>query len=275
MILLAPVGALRYHNQRMERLRQVNRLSEIERSLEITGAIQTGFLPQEIHHRRPGVEVLSLYLPADKASGDWWWYQELADGCDCVMVADVTGHGPGPAILTASMATAFRVQDLVGADLETRLRHVNRELRRVSPDHFITGTALELHLATGRMKVMSLGGVPAAPVDTNGKVVAVGRPGTPLGSPTFQPGGVEGSLTGRARLVLYSDGLPDMRPPDGSELGKKRTRAILAATRGQELEAAMRHIRQQIDFARSGTTLNDDITVVIVTPAPASPQSSA
>ena len=267
LLMLAPLWGFRIHRARMDRLRDTNRLSEIERSLEITGAIQEGFLPRANHYKADRVEVLGYYQPADKASGDWWWYQDLPDESYCVMVADVTGHGPGPAILTAAMATAFRVQDLMSSSLEERLRHVNAEVRRVSTSHFITVTAVELHKPTGKLRVVSLGGVPAMLVDPSGKATNMGKPGTPLGSPEYTAGISEGTLVQGARIILYSDGLPEMKLPSGDDLGKKRTKTILSASKDKPLPESMEQIRRDIEEARSGIPLNDDITVVLVSRA--------
>ncbi len=55
------------------------------------------------------VQMFGVYRPADACGGDWWWHEPLSGGRHVVMVGDVTGHGPGPAMVTAAVATAFRV----------------------------------------------------------------------------------------------------------------------------------------------------------------------
>src|SRR5690606_25192239 len=77
--LLALFAALRYQEARLERVRQASRLKEVERSLEITGAIQSGFLPHEAQYADERIQLAGLYQAADTASGDWWWHQKLSD----------------------------------------------------------------------------------------------------------------------------------------------------------------------------------------------------
>ena len=266
MLLGVVLSAVRYVRARVERLRQANRLAEVERGLELTGTIQSGFLPRQVGHQDHRLELVGLYQPADKVSGDWWWHQALGEDRYCVVVGDVTGHGVGPAIVTASVASAFRVQESLdtSAELERRLANCNDEVLRIGSGHFVTVTALEVDRQTGKGSLLSGGGLPALLMDAAGQVKSIGGPGSPLGSPSFKMGVKPAALNPGDRLMILTDGFPELQLPDGSELGKKEMRRLFQATRALDLKGALESLRTAIHDARKGTPLNDDITIVLI-----------
>ena len=264
--MLLMIAAVRYQEARLDRLRQVNRLAEVERSLEITGTIQTGFLPRETVYRDEQMGLVGLYQAADSASGDWWWHQKLGEDSHCVLVGDVTGHGAGPAMLTASMAAAFRVlqEVLTPADLPGCLKHVNNEVVRIGTEHLIALTAVELNRTTGRLKFIGAGGLAVLRMSPDGEVRTLGRPGTPLGTKNFTLGMAECSLVRGERCMVMTDGYPELALPGGQQLGKKEAKQLFVATRHLGLEESLAHIVNRLQELRCGTALNDDVTIVLL-----------
>lgn len=265
-IISALVIGLRYQEARMRRMREINRLADMERSLELTGAIQSGFLPQQSRLQRGKLTITGFYQAADKASGDWWWYEDIGEESYCALVGDVTGHGPGPAILTAAMATAFRVyRASESKNLEQRLRLVNTEVLTVSTQHLITVSALEIHNVTGRVSFYGLGGLPAMLLSgSDGKVSTLGQAGTPLGTRNLMVGRKTVNLNPGDRLLLATDGFQELVLPSRNLLGKQAARRIFQSTHRKPVEEALRHMVKCIEEARSNIPLDDDVTIVLV-----------
>lgn len=84
----------------------------------------------------PGFEMYGESRAAGETSGDYFDYLQLADGQFALVVADVCGHGVGPAMLMASVRAYLRalarthvhpgeiltlVNQLIAADVEQRL----------------------------------------------------------------------------------------------------------------------------------------------------------
>ena len=72
----------------------------IEQDLRVARDIQMGLLPSE----RPaidGYDVAGMARPAAQAGGDYYDWQPLPDGRLVLAIADVTGHGIGPALVMA------------------------------------------------------------------------------------------------------------------------------------------------------------------------------
>src|ERR1700756_3017094 len=80
-----------------ETKRQVERL---EHDLEVARSIQQSLLPTSMPVIE-GFEIAAWNQPADQTGGDYFDWQPLSDGKVLVALADVTGHGIGPALLAA------------------------------------------------------------------------------------------------------------------------------------------------------------------------------
>ena len=70
----------------------------------------------------PGYDIAGWSQAAEQTGGDYFDWQPLADGRLAVSLADVTGHGIGPALVTAvcraySRAT-FSTDEEIGAQLD-------------------------------------------------------------------------------------------------------------------------------------------------------------
>ena len=80
--------------------------------LEVARQIQQGLLPRHAP-QISGFDIKGMNRPADKTGGDYYDWQELPDGRLAVVLADVSGHGIGPAMVMAVCRAYARVD---GAD---------------------------------------------------------------------------------------------------------------------------------------------------------------
>ena len=261
----AAVGYRHLHHRRLVRIEERNRLNDVERELELTGAVQHGFLPTRNQIETDRVNVFSFYRAADACGGDWWWYDQPSPGRHVILVGDVTGHGAGPAMVTAAVATAFRVQsELRDAPVQDNLEILNREVIAAGQGKYhMTLAALELDDATGAYTFYSAGSTPILLLQSGG-VRSVPCRGTPLGTPDFVVGRVDGSLEPGARLLLYTDGIPEVPLENDRLLGIRRFARMFEQTKEQRLEDAARTIVDSADRLRGERTQDDDWTLVFI-----------
>jgi serine phosphatase RsbU (regulator of sigma subunit) len=258
---------LRMQRQRVRRAEREGRLAVVERDLELTGAVQSGFLPEHNEISTPRVQLVGLYRPADACGGDWWWHAPLSGGRHVVMVGDVTGHGPGPAMVTAAVATAFRVLLENGLDdVKHGLEMLNREVLRVAKGKYhMTMAALELEETTGRWVCHSAGAPPILSLDQNGKHKVHFCAGAPLGTEAgFETGRVEGTLEPYDRILLYTDGIPEIALSNGTAFGMRRFAQLYERTRGQHLRDAAAAIVLHADQSQEGRPQDDDWTFTMI-----------
>lgn len=266
---LAVVGVilafLRYQARKVESLRQANRLQAVEQDLALTGAVQAGFLPRSNQINGSVFRLYGFYRPADRASGDWWWYEESPNKIS-ILVGDVTGHGPGPAMVTAAAATAFRIQaKSTNLSLAERLNVLNEEVLRVGNGNYqMTMSAVELDGRTGRFVYHSAGGQPIMRLRNDGKPRLLPCPGTPLGTEAFNLGRVEGSMQPGERMLIYTDGIPELQLSNGRLLGMRRFSMICERTHGLPLDHATQQIVLAADVLRQNIPQEDDWTFALI-----------
>jgi ligand-binding sensor domain-containing protein len=269
VVLAAAVFLLfRMQQQKVRRVEREGRLAVVERDLELSGAVQSGFLPayNEIHSAR--LQLYGFYRAADACSGDWWWHETLG-GRHVVLVGDVTGHGPGPAMVTAAVATAFRILTATGVglvDVKQALDLLNRVVLDVAKGKYhMTMAALELDETTGRWVLYSAGAPPILMLDHTGKHKVLFAPGAPLGTEsTFETGRLEGQLESGDRILIYTDGIPEISLPNGNVLGMRRFAQMYERTRNQNLKDAAAAMVQMADQTQGPTRQADDWTFTLI-----------
>ncbi len=270
VVVLAAVGFLlfRMQQQKLRRVERESRLAVVERDLELTGAVQSGFLPEYNEVNEPHFQLYGFYRAADACSGDWWWHQSFGQR-HIVMVGDVTGHGPGPAMVTAAIATAFQLLSASGnglADVRQALELLNGVVLNVAKGKYhMTMAALELDEATGRWILHSAGAPPILTLDQKGKHKIEFCAGAPLGTEfEFEIGRLEGKLQSGERILIYTDGIPEITLPSGNVLGMRRFAQIYETTRPQNLATAAATIVHMADQTQQGKPQADDWTFTLV-----------
>ncbi|MFM8705019.1 MAG: PP2C family protein-serine/threonine phosphatase, partial [Planctomycetia bacterium] len=79
----------------------------IQRDLNIARDIQQGLLPKQ-QPAVAGFDIAGWNRPADETGGDFYDFLPLGEGGLAVIIADVTGHGIGPALVVAEVRALFR-----------------------------------------------------------------------------------------------------------------------------------------------------------------------
>ena len=263
ILVLLFIGAFIFRQRaQIEALRRTHRLSELEREVALTSALQEGFLPAERSVREGAFSLEGFYRAAAECGGDWWSYEVRGDRY-LIVVGDATGHGVGSAMVTAATAACFR--SLRGImDDESRLIAMNDEVLRVSRGQYhMTLTVVDLDAATGEYVVMSAGGVPVFSMAPGGYPRVLMCPGTPLGSAQFEVGHLRGRVAPGERLLLLTDGLPEVALANQQLLGPRGIANLYAQTREVELGEALRQLVTRVEELQA-TAQDDDWTAVMV-----------
>jgi ligand-binding sensor domain-containing protein/serine phosphatase RsbU (regulator of sigma subunit) len=267
VIALVVVAYLRYQRQKLYSLEQEAKANKAENDLELTGAVQMGFLPRESSVSTESFGLLGYYRPAESCSGDWWWHEKQPDGRHTVLVGDVTGHGPGPAMVTAAVATAYRVQSLAhNSTMDSRLRVLNDEVLRVSGGKYqMTLTAFTIDTFTGEFEIHSAGGLPVMKHEqANAKANSLPCRGTPLGTEELVIGNLKGQLNPGSRVIVFTDGIPEIDMPNGRQIGMRRFASLFADSHADAVPLATRKIVQTAEKYLEDRPQDDDWTFVIL-----------
>jgi serine phosphatase RsbU (regulator of sigma subunit) len=206
--------------------------------------------------------------PADETGGDYYDWQLLPDGRLAVAIADVTGHGIGPALMMAVCRAYSRASAPEISSPQKLLKRINTLIvDDLQGGRFIT-MAIGILASDGRIQFASAGHGPTVLLRAKDQSVRVfGGDGLPLGVTgeetydevhefTMEPGDV---------LVLLTDGFVEWsRPSDNELFGTERlTSVVRDHARGSAkvvMEALDRAVR---DFSQ-GSRQADDMTAVII-----------
>ena len=236
---------------------------QLERELQMAAEIQLSLLPKG-PLRAGRVEVAGVSRPARHAGGDFFDYWE-DDGKVCLVVADVSGHDMGAALLATAFRSAVRTESNHRESLGQRMYQVNRG---ISPDLIdaellVTAVYLELELDSGLLTYVSCGH-PRPFVLRQQEEVWLRTVSPVLGideEAVFEEQTLR--LESGDVLVVYTDGVVEAGATWRDQFGQERLcSAARAGPRGEPLALA-RHIMEAVEEHLGASDLNDDVTVLV------------
>jgi sigma-B regulation protein RsbU (phosphoserine phosphatase) len=240
-------------------------VKETEAELQLAQRIQQHLLPAE-PPKLPGVDIFGKSLAAEWTSGDYFDYLTLRDGTVAVVIADVSGHGLGPALLMSSTRASFRGLAPSVADVGELLTYGNRAVvDSVSEREFVTSFATRYN-ASLRAIDFAGAGHNAYLMRCDGSSQMLAADGPPLGIvpdlkiSTSQQSDIR---TGDI-LILVTDGILESRNARGEMFGEKRL--LESVEKSREHSAAL-IVAELIQAARSfseNQLQEDDITAVVM-----------
>jgi serine/threonine protein kinase/serine phosphatase RsbU (regulator of sigma subunit) len=239
---------------------------EMAKDLELTGAIQNLFLPKKTTYAVDQLQLAAFYRPATQCSGDWWWYKELAQNKFRFVVGDVTGHGAGPAMITAAVSSYFKVESETSehSDFPTMLTNINKHLYDIAKgEYLMTACANEIDLTEMKLRYFNAGHPSILVLREDKSVQTVGSAGSPMGSENFLLGAKELLLKSKDRIFVYTDGIVEAKMKDGRDIGERRLRNLLVSTHSMDLVAARDYIVTQLDQLSYGKQ-EDDYTFLMI-----------
>lgn len=238
---------------------------ELERDRELAAAVQKLLLPKRDSMETEHVSVAGFSVPAMQAGGDWWFAETLPDGTLRVLLGDVTGHGAAPAMVAAVVAGAFRaMQETVRLDARAVLGVLHKVLLDVSAGLYTMPFGILEVTPSGRGTWLSAAASPVLILRTNGDVDTVSAPGTALGSDVLKLGQSSFELRRGERILLTSDGVPELRMSAGHDFGLRRLAKMLQCTQTSSVCAARDSLIDELNAARGDAELSDDLTFALI-----------
>ena len=247
--------------------RQSLHRARIERDLSVARDIQQSLLPQTAPNI-PGYELSGWSRPADATGGDYYDWQALPGNRLVVSLADVTGHGIGPALVTAVCRAYARASFAEDGNLEGALTRINDFLHSDLPDgRFVTFVVAQVDGQRHQVELLSAGHGPLLVYHARSREVEMlAAHEVPLAvteSVSFaesdridaEPGDV---------VLLVTDGFFEWANPRGELFGIDRLAEVLrchANSPPTEIIEAL--YRQVLDFS-DGTPQDDDLTAVAI-----------
>lgn len=242
-------------------------LAAVDQDLRVAHDIQMGLLPAG----RPaigGFDVAGMARPAAQAGGDYYDWQPLPDGRLVVAIADVTGHGIGPALVMAVCRAYARAAAPASAGPEFLLAQLNDLIYEdVKGARFITMVVAVVN-ASGLIELVSAGHGPTLLFRAaSNQVEYFGGDGLPLGVVSSESYGPrrEFQLVSGDVLVLVTDGFVEYARAGDEELfGEERLAAALKANAALSSEQIIAALDESVKGFANGAAQMDDMTAVVI-----------
>jgi serine phosphatase RsbU (regulator of sigma subunit) len=241
-----------------------------EQQAHIASVLQHSLLPRSLPDIN-GFETSSRFLAAGEANevgGDFYDVFRSGSGTWMAVIGDVCGKGPEAASLTALARYTVRTASSPESPPSDVLRTLHESISSERPDlRFCTAALARIQApSNGRgpaRLTVALGGHPLPLVlRKNGRVDAIGEPGTLLGAlPSPMLVDVDASLAVGDALILYTDGMLDVRDrgrDDPDWLPKELERAT-----GHNADQIAERLAQAA-IERHGGEPRDDIAILVL-----------
>jgi sigma-B regulation protein RsbU (phosphoserine phosphatase) len=220
----------------------------------------------------PGFDMAGAVHPAERVSGDFFDYIPLGEDSVGLLVADVSGHGLGPALLMAQTQAYLRALAESYTDPGELLTHTNRLFAASQSGHFVTMFLGRLD-ATTRSFVYACAGHRGYLIASDGTVHVLDSTSIPLGidESTTTSSAPAIILNPGDTLLVSTDGTEEAMSPQGRMFGRER---MLDVVRGNGNDSAAQIVDALFREARNFTEKRpqaDDITVLVVKALPMSP----
>jgi len=248
-------------------LREAESRTRLEQDLNVARSIQQGLLPAVVP-AIDGFDIAGWNKPADETGGDYFDWQQLADGRLAVTVADVTGHGIGSALCMASCRAYARAGFVTEPDLRSFLGHMNQLLHQDLPtEKFVTLAAGLLNPRDATFHLISAGHGPLLFYSSDENSFRTYDPqGIPLGLlPRFSYSDPQTLTFGRGDiLVLVTDGFLEWSNANDEDFGEERLKEVIRTHCGKPSAAMISELHSAVlNFAGAMPQL-DDLTALIV-----------
>lgn len=261
-------GEIRKHvNAALLEAETRRQLDRMEHELALARSIQQSLLPTAMPEIA-GLEIAAWNRPADQTGGDYYDWQFLPGGDVLVTLADVTGHGIGPALLGAVCHAYSRAIFRSGTGLLSAMEQLNAALAvDVGEGRFVTFVAAVCSPGGSSVQLLSAGHGPLLFYRSsenrfdqmNAQALPFGISSSLVSDP---PPMLE--LHPNDMLVLVTDGFFEWANAQGELFGLPRLEEAIRSSKDKAPSEIISDLYQAVVEFSNGTKQNDDLTAVVI-----------
>ncbi len=238
----------------------------MDEALQLGHAVQYHLLPRGLPPDTP-VDAAAALESYCHLSGDLFGWRGDSDGKLTLWLIDVSGHG-----VRSGFAAVVMKLLLAEMDPDLPLTEIPRQLERRfegarNPDDmkgllYATGVFLRI-AGDGAIDYVSAGHPPLLVCREDGSMENLGATGPPIALISGQPwDGGETRLARADTLLLYSDGLVELRNDVGEEFGEDRVAGVLR--RGGRAPEIADNLLRAIEGFHDLDRLDDDLSLIVL-----------
>ena len=265
--LLAALVARKIRTEISEGILQLEKRQRFEADLEVARSIQMGLLPQS-KPELAGYDIAGQTWPADQTGGDYYDWLPLPDGRWAFTIADVSGHGIGPALVTANCHAYVHAVFGSHGDLSSWVNRINHFLENdLEVERFVTFLAAVLEHENNSVSILSAGHGPTLLYrSSTGSVEELSTQGPPLGvmADCTYDSPIVVSLNPGDFLLLITDGFMEWANPQAEQFGISRLKKALSQYSNLTSAQIINRLRDEVLNFAGGSSQKDDLTAVVI-----------
>jgi len=246
----------------LARLDGANR--QLIEELNLASELQKSLLPRSYPSDAP-LEFAHKFIPLNSIGGDMFDVLRVDEKSLALVIADVSGHGVGPALITAMFKSSFGLECKSIKSPAALMNALNAELNgALTTGHYVTAFTAFIDIESLEMRYCSAGHPNQLLIRADGSSEELGTMGFLLGmmenmayeekSLTLCPGDT---------LALFTDGVFESPDAQGNLYGREGIlRSISSRLGSGAAELSDGLLSDLLDWTQ-GTEANDDVTILI------------
>jgi serine phosphatase RsbU (regulator of sigma subunit) len=231
--------------------------------LEEARRLQLSLLPEKLPEL-PNLEIAVYMKTATEVGGDYYDFNISADGTLNIALGDATGHGMQAGTVVTLMKGLFSA-DSGRMDIPAFFQQSSETIKELRFGRMMMAFTMIKIKDTDML--FSTAGMPPAYIyrPAKLKVEELCLEGMPLGAmKKFNYQVIKESLSRGDTLLLLSDGLPELKNPDGEQFDYHRIKEIFRDVAGEVPQAIIDRMVDAGEMWRKDQPTEDDITIMVI-----------
>ncbi len=255
-------GIILYRNKLID---EIKRTEALKREVEIAKQIQENLLPKEIP-KWTGLDIYAFIKPSSSVGGDYYDFLSN-DGRYTFLIADVSGHGIGSALLLSSLRSVIRLTYEFAQDIPRLLNSINKIICKDTSEIGMYSTVfIGEYRPEGVLVYSNAGHIPPILFRRNdGSITELDVHGSPVGlfdSETYEASEVR--LLNGDILVAFTDGVIEAKNEKNDFFGLERLKKIVVENCDKSAFEICTAIVDEVTKFKGDVEQRDDITLLVL-----------
>jgi serine phosphatase RsbU (regulator of sigma subunit) len=232
--------------------------------LNLASELQKSLLPRSYPSDAP-LEFAHKFIPLDSIGGDFFDVVRLDERTLGLVIADVSGHGVGPALITAMFKSSFALESKQIRSPAALMAALNAGLNGfLTTGHYVTAFAAIIDIESLEMRYCNAGHPNQLVIRADGRSEELATMGFLLGmmedmdyeekSLVLEPGDT---------LVLFTDGVFESPDAKGALFGREGIVRSISGRLGSGVEQLSDGLFSDLLEWSQGTVATDDVTILM------------
>lgn len=253
--------------ERLQKERALLENARVSRDMELAKQIQLSLLPSRMPENFEN-HMAARCIPATHIGGDYYDFFLTGDERLNIVIADVSGHSVGAALIMVETRSVFRMLAMSAKTTSTALTVLNRQLYEdlSSSELFLSMFYVTLERQSRKLSYSSAGhNHPFLLRNGSNDIIELDAEGLIIGvkeDVIFEQKEIdllEGDL-----FVMYTDGVVEAENIQQELFGNERFSELLLECRDQEPDTIINTVLDRIRTFTGGNVLADDVSLVIL-----------